>query len=32
MAELYQLINGSAHHLPQIETGSVQAIVTSPPY
>jgi tRNA G10 N-methylase Trm11 len=32
MAEMFQLINASAHHLPMIADGSVHAIVTSPPY
>lgn len=32
MSELVRLIQGSAHHLPSIDDGSVQCIVTSPPY
>lgn len=32
MAGLAQFIQGSAHSMTEVATGSVQAIVTSPPY
>lgn len=32
MPDLVRLIQGSAHHLPSVADGSVQTIVTSPPY